>query len=213
MSKHQHFPIAIIAARQAIVKKLRLTLCLPQDTEITHYRSIKEFLHSTTSLRHRKIYIYTESICSDFCELALQCEKKHNAILYVCTLPTEGKFAVYSLHRHLLQELMNGHDHQEAHHSSVIQRTGESLIDSTLKQEKSTTTTDYDPEDELTPREKEILLLLRQGHMYKEVAVLLRIKLGTVKQHVHRIYCKLRVNNRTEAINLYYNTEAKNNLA
>ena len=55
----------------------------------------------------------------------------------------------------------------------------------------------------LTSREKEILGLLSKGLLYKEIAQLLGITTGTVKQHIHKIYDKLQVNNKTEAINLY----------
>ena len=55
--------------------------------------------------------------------------------------------------------------------------------------------------DGLTNKENEILLLLSKGYLYKEIAQQLSITLGTVTQHIHRIYEKLHVNNRTEAIN------------
>ncbi|MEM9547905.1 MAG: response regulator transcription factor [Bacteroidota bacterium] len=55
----------------------------------------------------------------------------------------------------------------------------------------------------LSPREIEILQLLEQGKLYKEIATQLGITIGTVKQHVHRIYGKLEVSNRTEALNKF----------
>ncbi|MBS1601418.1 MAG: response regulator transcription factor [Bacteroidetes bacterium] len=54
---------------------------------------------------------------------------------------------------------------------------------------------------ELSPRETEILGLLSKGFLYKEIADRLHIAVGTVRQHIHRIYDKLHVQNRTEAIN------------
>ena len=53
----------------------------------------------------------------------------------------------------------------------------------------------------LTDREHEILLQLSRGLLYKEIGELLNITTGTVKQHIHKIYDKLQVSNRTEAIN------------
>src|SRR5215213_1527818 len=53
----------------------------------------------------------------------------------------------------------------------------------------------------LSARENEILNLLAQGLLYKEIANNLNITVGTVSQHVHNIYEKLHVQNRTEAIN------------
>ncbi len=57
----------------------------------------------------------------------------------------------------------------------------------------------------LTPREMEILGQLSKGLLYKEIAQKLNITTGTVKQHIHKIYDKLQVNNKTEAINKYLN--------
>jgi DNA-binding NarL/FixJ family response regulator len=53
----------------------------------------------------------------------------------------------------------------------------------------------------LSPRENEILQLLARGLLYKEIADQLGISTSTVRQHIHRIYEKLHVQNRTEAIN------------
>ena len=55
----------------------------------------------------------------------------------------------------------------------------------------------------ITKREMQLLELLAEGLLYKEIAVKLGITVGTVKQHIHKIYDKLQVNNRTEAINKY----------
>ncbi|MEO7265127.1 MAG: response regulator transcription factor [Ferruginibacter sp.] len=54
----------------------------------------------------------------------------------------------------------------------------------------------------LSARENEVLQLLAKGLMYKEIAERLFITTGTVRQHIHNIYEKLHVQNRTEAINM-----------
>jgi DNA-binding NarL/FixJ family response regulator len=53
----------------------------------------------------------------------------------------------------------------------------------------------------LTERENEILDLLAQGYLYKEIAEQLFVSRLTVKKHIHNIYEKLQVQNRTEALN------------
>ncbi len=53
----------------------------------------------------------------------------------------------------------------------------------------------------LSKRENEILQLLSKGLLYKEIAEQLSISTGTVRQHIHHIYEKLHVQNRTEALN------------
>lgn len=53
----------------------------------------------------------------------------------------------------------------------------------------------------LTKREYELLQLLSRGLLYKEISGQLNIAMNTVKQHIHNIYEKLHVQNRTEALN------------
>lgn len=53
----------------------------------------------------------------------------------------------------------------------------------------------------LSKRENEVLQQLAKGLLYKEIAEQLSISTGTVRQHIHKIYEKLHVQNRTEAIN------------
>lgn len=57
--------------------------------------------------------------------------------------------------------------------------------------------------ENLSDRQKEIIELLSKGYPYKLIADQLLVTVGTIKQHVHQIYKKLEVNNKTEAINKY----------
>ena len=54
--------------------------------------------------------------------------------------------------------------------------------------------------DNLSPREREVLELLARGHLYKEIAELLKISVPTVSTHIHRIYEKLHVRSRSQAV-------------
>ena len=51
--------------------------------------------------------------------------------------------------------------------------------------------------DSLTSREREIILALAEGLLNKDVGRRLNISEGTVKVHLHNIYSKLGVKNRT----------------
>jgi len=55
----------------------------------------------------------------------------------------------------------------------------------------------------LTPREKQILELLVNGSLYKEIAWDLGIGVETVRTHLNNIYAKLHVRTRTEAVVKY----------
>jgi DNA-binding NarL/FixJ family response regulator len=54
--------------------------------------------------------------------------------------------------------------------------------------------------DTLTPREREVLGLVQQGHTNRQVAEELYISLGTAKNHVENIIAKLGVSDRTQAV-------------
>lgn len=55
----------------------------------------------------------------------------------------------------------------------------------------------------LTPRETQILDLLSKGALYKEISWDLGIGVETVRTHLHKIYGKLHVRTRTEAVVKY----------
>lgn len=57
---------------------------------------------------------------------------------------------------------------------------------------------------DLTQRESEILQLLVQGLLYKEIGARLNISANTAKKHVMNIYNKLHVNSRAQALHLAY---------
>ncbi|HEX5398007.1 MAG TPA: response regulator transcription factor [Verrucomicrobiae bacterium] len=52
----------------------------------------------------------------------------------------------------------------------------------------------------LSPREREVLELLARGFLYKEIADLLHISVPTVNTHIRRIYEKLHVRSRSQAV-------------
>lgn len=52
----------------------------------------------------------------------------------------------------------------------------------------------------ITTREAEILDRLARGLLYREIGQELGIRTPTVKNHLHRIYAKIEVRSRTEAV-------------
>jgi DNA-binding NarL/FixJ family response regulator len=58
------------------------------------------------------------------------------------------------------------------------------------------------PEEDLSARETEVLRMLAEGYLYKEIADALAISMPTVKTYVRRIYGKLQVHSRSQAVAL-----------
>ncbi len=56
---------------------------------------------------------------------------------------------------------------------------------------------------ELSPREREVLELLARGYLYKEIAEQLKISVQTVNTYIRRIYEKLHVRSRAQAVAKY----------
>lgn len=61
-------------------------------------------------------------------------------------------------------------------------------------------------DEKLSDREKQILDLLAQGLLYKEIGAKAGISTETVRKHVRNIYEKLQVNSRMEAVRKVYPT-------
>lgn len=59
---------------------------------------------------------------------------------------------------------------------------------------------DPKPESPLTPREEQLLQLFADGHSYEETAAMMGITVNGVKYHVKKVYTKLNVDNRIDAI-------------
>lgn len=63
--------------------------------------------------------------------------------------------------------------------------------------------------DTLSPREKSVLDLLTQGYLYKEIADTLNVSGPTVATYIRRIYEKLQVHSRSQAIAKYLSRTAQ----
>lgn len=55
----------------------------------------------------------------------------------------------------------------------------------------------------LARREREVLRLLSTGRPYKQIAAELELSMGTIRTYIRRLYGKLHVNCRTEAVVKY----------
>ena len=67
--------------------------------------------------------------------------------------------------------------------------------------------------ENLTPREKEVLDYLAKGFLYKEIADAMTISYDTVHTHIRKIYEKLHVRSRTEAVAKHLGRGGHNTLA
>lgn len=65
--------------------------------------------------------------------------------------------------------------------------------------------------EELSKRENEVLELLAQGHTYKHIADAMNVGMATVSTYTRRIYEKLQVNSRGQAVAIYADLAVKKN--
>jgi DNA-binding NarL/FixJ family response regulator len=68
---------------------------------------------------------------------------------------------------------------------------------------QSSTAAEASPFVHLTPRELGVAQLVAEGRSNKEIAAALRLSEGTIKAHLHSIYSKLGVDNRTAVAIMY----------
>ena len=64
--------------------------------------------------------------------------------------------------------------------------------------------------EHLAPREQEVLDLLSKGYAYKQIAAQMGLNIGTVCTYIRRIYEKLHVNCRTDAVVKYLGASGSN---
>lgn len=57
--------------------------------------------------------------------------------------------------------------------------------------------------DALSPRERQVLDLLAKGYAYKQISDQLELSIDTIRTYIRRIYDKLHVHSRTEAVARY----------
>ncbi len=75
-----------------------------------------------------------------------------------------------------------------------------SIARSLIKRFQPQASADHSPANDLTKRELEVLKLIARGLNYNEISVSLDISYHTVASHVKKIYRKLQVNSRSEAV-------------
>jgi DNA-binding NarL/FixJ family response regulator len=68
-----------------------------------------------------------------------------------------------------------------------------------------------EPAEALSPREQEVLDLLSSGYLYKEIADRLNISVPTVNTYVRRMYEKLHVRSRSQAVAKYTHISGRGN--
>lgn len=92
-------------------------------------------------------------------------------------------FILNQLHNHLATKICN-HNYKENYSTtSNVDEIGEKHL--------------------LTSRELEIVNLLLQGFSNEQISCKLLVEIGTVKKHVHNIYCKFNVKNRIQLMRVF----------
>jgi RNA polymerase sigma factor (sigma-70 family) len=77
------------------------------------------------------------------------------------------------------------------------------VVQSFQQQAAQATAASSSEAENLSPREREVLDLLAQGLLYKEISEKLGVSLPTVNTYIRRIYEKLQVRSRAQAVARY----------
>jgi DNA-binding NarL/FixJ family response regulator len=96
------------------------------------------------------------------------------------------------------QELLNALEEVHRGGSPMTSNIARKVVQS-FRQTSATA----EPGEDLSPREQEVLDLLARGYLYKEIADRLNISVPTVNTYVRRMYEKLHVRSRAQAVAKY----------
>ena len=109
-----------------------------------------------------------------------------------------GYLLKQSAHDELLAALKYVHAGGSPMTSYIARRVAQCFPNSPAQSEK-------DDNLSLSPREREVLDMLARGFLYKEIAESLSISVRTVDTYIRRIYEKLHVRSRSQAVAKYVN--------
>lgn len=102
-----------------------------------------------------------------------------------------GYLVKRSSRRELLEAIVNVHRGESPMSSGIARK----VVASFQRAEPAGTTT-----EKLSPRERQVLELLAQGYLYKEIADQLQLSIPTINGYVRGIYEKLQVHSRSQAV-------------
>jgi two-component system, NarL family, response regulator LiaR len=139
---------------------------------------------------------------SDFVDVIKKiCEK---SIIIICTSFTDDEYIFKSIKNGALGYMLKSDSAEQILQSIRDALAGGSPINiGVARKIISFFTTEKNTLAELSTKENDVLALLADGLMYKEIASLKNITLDGVRKHVSNIYKKLHVSNKVEAVNLY----------
>jgi len=121
-----------------------------------------------------------------------------NARIIVLTTYTGDVQVLRALKAGARAYILNGHVHRELLETIRAVHAGKKRIPPEVAAELA----DHAAEDQLTPREIEVLRLIASGNANKLIADQLSISEETVKSHVTNILSKLGANDRTHAVTI-----------
>lgn len=108
----------------------------------------------------------------------------------------------YILKRSPPRDILQAIKELHAGGAPLSMQVAKTIVDS-FHGQPATATPAHKKLDTLTPRERDIIALLAEGASSKEIAKQLGLTAGTVRAHLHTIYGKLGVENRTQAAVLF----------
>jgi len=128
--------------------------------------------------------------------------KKHREIKFIIlTMHEESEYVTRSVGAGASGYLLKSVDISELAKAIKIVNEGGKYFSSAIGNVLAESISSYPPDEaEITPREKEVLVLVSQGHSTKQIADRLSISIRTVESHRINLLKKLNVNNSAELV-------------
>lgn len=142
-------------------------------------------------------------------EVLRLCKEKKPGVQYLIhTIFDEEEKIFNALKAGATGYLLKGSSPSEIHQAIIsINEGGSPMSAAIARKVVSSFSSNYNrirQNENLTPREMEILQLLSKGLKYKEIGNNLSLSVDTIRSHIRHIYEKLQVNSKIEAINKVY---------
>ncbi len=197
-------PISIMLVEDHLIVREGLKMLLSTDDDITVVAEAGDAQEAYESAKKHRPQVILMDIAlpgTDGIEASLKIKQELPAVhIVMLTMHVDEQLVTRAIHAGASGYLLKSVSREQLVSTIRAVRDGQVFLPAELTRTIIGMVDINIAEEELTVREKEILLFLKKGFTNKEIAQHLCISGSTVKTHLHNMFTKLGVNNRAAAI-------------